>query len=54
MATVPALQVDGDLSMRHYGVTSGPASTYAEAARVCLDRHHQPPVTAQIETRGLR
>lgn len=31
-----------DLSSRHFGVTDGPSLAYAEAAAVCLDRHHAP------------
>jgi len=31
------------LSHRHTGVSEGLASSYSEAARVCLDRHHVSP-----------
>jgi hypothetical protein len=37
-----------DLNSRHVGVSAGIASGYAEAARVCLDRHHNPPVAFQL------
>ena len=37
-----------DLSMRHFGVSDGLSSSYAEAARVCLDRHHRSPVEFQL------
>jgi hypothetical protein len=32
-----------NLEARHYGVTAAIAAGYAEAAAVCLDRHHSPP-----------
>jgi len=32
-----------DLSDRHPGLTKALADAYHEAARVCLDRHHNPP-----------
>ena len=31
-----------------YGLTKNLAGTYAEAARVCLDRHHTPPAAVTI------
>lgn len=37
-----------DLSIRHYGLTNGISESYAEAARVCLDRHHASPIEFQI------
>jgi hypothetical protein len=33
---------------RHAGLTPPVAATYLEAARVCLDRHHQPPAQFTI------
>jgi hypothetical protein len=33
-----------DLAERHPGVTRAVSDSYAEAARVCLDRHHISPV----------
>jgi hypothetical protein len=32
-----------DLSKRHVGVSDGISASYAEAACVCLDRHHTSP-----------
>lgn len=32
-----------DLSARHVGLTEPLSNAYIEAARVCLDRHHQSP-----------
>jgi hypothetical protein len=37
-----------DLSLRHIGLTESVAGGFAEAACVCLDRHHAPPQTFQI------
>lgn len=37
-----------NMAQRHYGLTPGPAASYEEAARVCLDRHHIPPETFEI------
>ena len=33
---------------RHPGLTPATAEYYTEGARVCLDRHHRPPVEVQI------
>jgi hypothetical protein len=44
---LPLISID-DLADRHYGLTTSVAGTYSEAARVCLDRHHQPPVHVRI------
>jgi hypothetical protein len=41
-----------DLSSRHYGVTGSISGTYAEAACVCLDRHHKPVVNFALEDEG--
>ena len=38
-----------DLSARHTGLTHPIAESYTEAARVCLDRHHSPPVDIAIK-----
>jgi hypothetical protein len=38
-----------DMADRHHGLTRALADTYLEAARVCLDRHHAPPVRFSIE-----
>ncbi len=43
-----------DLSVRHAGVTDAISACLAEAARVCLDRHHQPPTEFDIDKRGER
>ena len=37
-----------DLHERHPGITDAIGAAYAEAARVCLDRHHQPPAEFAI------
>jgi hypothetical protein len=39
-----------DLSARHYGLIESIAGGYVDAARVCLDRHHQSPVRITIVT----
>lgn len=50
-AAIPQLQIE-NLQDRHDGVSDGVALMYAEAARVCLDRHHQSPIEAQIDSSG--
>ncbi|MBM3497079.1 MAG: hypothetical protein FJX74_00255 [Armatimonadetes bacterium] len=37
-----------DLDRRHPGLTPSVAEAHAEAARVCLDRHHVPPVAIHV------
>jgi hypothetical protein len=37
-----------NLSERHPGITDAVGANYTEAARVCLDRHHQSPVNIEI------
>jgi hypothetical protein len=34
---------------RHPGLTAEVAAYYAQAARVCLDRHHLPPIQVAVE-----
>lgn len=41
-----------NLSKRHVGLTPALADSYGEAARVCLDRHHRPPVPFLIQDDG--
>ncbi len=41
-----------DMAERHRGLTRAVADNYVEAARVCLDRHHAPPVRFNIENGG--
>jgi hypothetical protein len=41
------------LDERHPGLTSTVAETYAEAARVCLDRHHKSPILFNIRKGDL-
>ena len=36
------------MEQRHWGLTQTIAAYWTEGARVCLDRHHQSPVTFQI------
>ena len=43
-----------DLALRHQGVTGPIGESYTEAARVCLDRHHRPPVDFEIDNSGAR
>ena len=51
MTLARQLRIDG-LASRHYGLTDGIATGYAEAARLCLDRHHQSPVDIEIDHSG--
>ena len=37
-----------DMAERHRGLTVAVAESYTEAARVCLDRHHESPVGFKI------
>lgn len=39
-----------DMHSRHEGLTKATADYYTEAARVCLDRHHDPPHDFTIES----
>jgi hypothetical protein len=41
------------LSERHFGVTPAVSGTFAEAARVCLDRHHETPQDFKISDNGI-
>lgn len=38
-----------DMASRHPGLTEAVANHYLEAARICLDRHHQPPISFDVE-----
>lgn len=38
-----------DMDRRHYGLTPATAAYYHQCARVCLDRHHQPPTEFHVE-----
>lgn len=40
------------MSDRHPGLTPELAASYTQAARVCLDRHHVPPVDFHIHDRS--
>ncbi len=45
MSAVASVLPLSDLAgTRHPGVSSGVGASYLEAVRVCLDRHHSPPV----------
>ncbi len=44
---LPLINIE-DLANRHYGLTTSVAGSYVEAARVCLDRHHQSPAHVRI------
>ena len=37
-----------NMERRHRGLTQAVADSYLEALRVCLDRHHAPPVSFEI------
>ena len=41
-----------DMASRHPGLTQAIADHYLEAARICLDRHHQPPINFDVEYDG--
>jgi len=40
------------LDERHRGITPAIASAFFEAACVCLDRHHTPPISIVLENRN--
>lgn len=42
-----------DLAERHQGVTQAIGESFTEAARVCLDRHHQSPIAFTIDDSGV-
>jgi hypothetical protein len=37
-----------ELHVRHRGLTEAVSRAYAEAAHVCLSRHHQPPIAVDV------
>ncbi|HUL00201.1 MAG TPA: hypothetical protein VLX29_05020 [Nitrospirota bacterium] len=41
-----------NLAERHRGITPAVGESYAEAARVCLDRHHASPVDFNVDNAG--
>lgn len=45
---LPALPLE-DMHLRHRGLTPAVAANNAEAATVCLSRHHTPPTTFTVE-----
>jgi hypothetical protein len=45
---LPEISITG-LNERHPGLTEEIAAYYAQGARVCLDRHHEPPRKLMIE-----
>ena len=53
MTTVPTLPIR-DMERRHAGLTKAIADSYAEAAGVCLDRHHRSPAVFGLDARGER
>lgn len=53
MTTVPTLPIR-DMELRHGGLTKAIADSYAEAADVCLDRHHRSPAVFGLDARGER
>jgi hypothetical protein len=40
------------MHLRHWGLTQAVAANNAEAAAVCLSRHHSPPATFSVESRA--
>jgi len=48
---IPRLPIER-LADRHSGLTVAISDSYAEAARVCLDRHHESPVGFNIDSCG--
>jgi hypothetical protein len=38
------------MQTRHSGLTNAVADSYSEAARVCLDRHHNPPIDITLDS----
>lgn len=42
------------MAQRHHGLTRAIADSYVEAAYVCLERHHPPPVVFEIVHAGQR
>lgn len=42
-----------DLHVRHRGLTQPLAESFAEAAAVCLQRHHAPPVQVTLVDNGV-
>jgi hypothetical protein len=42
-----------NLAKRHYGLTQPIGNAYTEAARVCLDRYHTPPVNFIVTDDGV-
>lgn len=49
---VPQNLAISNLAERHGGLTPAIADCFCEAARVCLDRHHQPPAAFAIQDNG--
>jgi hypothetical protein len=43
-----------DLSKRHVGVSDGISASYAEAVRVCLDRHHVSPAKFEMRNNSTK
>jgi hypothetical protein len=51
MSELESLRLEG-LHEHHPGLTQALGQSYAEAAFVCLSRHHQPPVTVSLKYTG--
>ena len=43
-----------NMAQRHTGLTKPVAGSYAEAARVCLDRHHRSPTDFDLDRNRMR
>ena len=48
LKSIPTLPFHG-MDTHHVGLTKAIADSYTEAARVCLDRHHQPPTDFSLQ-----
>jgi hypothetical protein len=49
---VPQILPISDLAERHQGVTPAIGECFTEAARVCLDRHHESPIEFALHDNG--
>lgn len=53
MTAIPKLPLAA-MHTRHDGLTEATANYYFEAARVCLDRHHESPREIEIDSNGTK
>lgn len=52
VAERPARLEIGNLALRHPGIPPGIGGSYAETARVCLQRHHRSPKLWSVRAHG--